>query len=334
MLIMQQSKIAFLTEMGFEGRVPANHSNMRTEFAWMHALDADHRHLHHYTEIQGYDHVFIIFPKGKTFLSAEGSKLINGENPVSGLLASSFIHTLKQNNKKVYYVQEGPHWWWNDYEIIDQINFYNMLAEVDTIFAHNYEDQKYYIGLFPNKVITTIPTLMIEDSIKDIECKSEEKAIIGGNFARWYGGFESYIVAQEFQVPIWGQTSHAMRDNESHLIQHLPRVMWTDWIKQLSTFKYAVHLMPTVAAGTFALNCAYLGIPCIGNNKVDTQKICHPMLSVDVEDINTDRQLATQLKKDKSFYEECSRVAKAGYEVAYSLDGWKDNIKRKLDTLG
>jgi hypothetical protein len=44
-------RIAFITEMGFEGKVPSNHSNMRTEFAWMHALNADHRHLHHYTEI-------------------------------------------------------------------------------------------------------------------------------------------------------------------------------------------------------------------------------------------------------------------------------------------
>ena len=25
-------KVAFLTEMGFEGKVPSNHSNMRTEF--------------------------------------------------------------------------------------------------------------------------------------------------------------------------------------------------------------------------------------------------------------------------------------------------------------
>lgn len=331
---MHQSKIAFITEMGFEGKVPANHSNMRTEFAWMHALNADHRYLYHYAEVQGYDYVFVIFPKGKTFLSAEGSRLIQGENPVSGLLVSNFIDVLKQNNKKVFYIQEGPHWWWNDYEVIDQINFYNMLAKVDAIFAHNYEDQKYYTGLFPNKVVTTISTLMIEDSIKDIEWRPEDKAIIGGNFARWYGGFESYIVAQEFKVPVWGQTSHATRDHESQLVRHLPRVMWTDWIKQLSTFKYAVHLMPTVAAGTFALNCAYLGIPCIGNGKVDTQKICHPMLSVDVEDINTARKLASQLRKDKSFYDECSRVARAGYEVAYSLDGWKDSMKRKLDTLG
>lgn len=331
---MQQSKIAFITEMGFEGKVPSNYSNMRTEFAWMYALDADHRNISLFEDVKGYNHVFVIFPKGKTFLSAEGSKLADIINPVSNLISPDLIKVLKSHNKKVYYVQEGPHWWWNDYEVVDQVNFYNMLIEVDAIFAHNYEDQKYYIGMFPTKPITTIPTLMIENSIKDIGWKPEDKAIIGGNFARWYGGFESYIVSQEFKVPIWGQTSHARREREDQLIQHLPRVNWIDWIKQLSTFKYAVHLMPTVAAGTFALNCAYLGIPCIGNNKVDTQKICHPMLSVDVEDINTARQLATQLKKDKSFYEECSRVAKAGYEVAYSLDGWKDNIKRKLDTLG
>ena len=31
--------IAFFTEMGFTGKVPRTHDNMRTEFAWMCALD-------------------------------------------------------------------------------------------------------------------------------------------------------------------------------------------------------------------------------------------------------------------------------------------------------
>jgi hypothetical protein len=326
---MQQSKIAFLTEMGFEGKVPSNHSNMRTEFAWMHALNADHRYLHHYTEVQNYDHVFIIFPKGKTFLSAEGSRLINGENPVSGLLSSNLIEVLKENNKKIYYVQEGPHWWWNDYELADQIGFYNMLAKVDTIFAHNYSDLNYYAGLFPTKAIMLLPTLMIEDSIKDIEWKPEEKAIVGGNFARWYGGMESFTVAQKFEVPIWGQTSHAMRQGEDQLVNHLPRVMWTDWMKQLSSFKYAVHLMPTVAAGTFSLNCAYFGIPCIGNEKVDTQRLCHPDLAVDVEDVEKALMLAERLRDDKDFYEECSRAAKENYKKYYN----EKLFKEKFNTI-
>jgi len=326
-------KLAFITEMGFAGKIQADYNNMRTEFAWMYALGADHYHLGSFSLVKDYDHVFIIFPKGQINYSTIGVKLGGVPNPYSSLLASDWLQKLKVNNKKVYYVQEGPHWMFTELEIADQIHFYNMLTSVDAIFAHNYEDQKYYLGLVPNKVVTTISTLMIEDSIKDVEWKPENKVIIGGNFARWYGGFESYIVAQEFQVPIWGQTSHAIREHEDQLIQHLPRVMWTDWIKQLSTFKYAVHLMPTVAAGTFALNCAYLGIPCIGNKKVDTQKICHPLLSVDIEDVESARQLASQLRKDKNFYEECSRIAKTEYEVGYSLDEWKKSMKRKLDVF-
>jgi hypothetical protein len=326
-------RIAFLTEMAFQGKIPVNNPNMRTEFAWMHALDADHHSIYSFQGVKDYDHIFVIFPKGKTFLSAEGSKLINGENPVSGLLNSNLVEVLKETNKKVYYVQEGPHWWWNDYELIDQINFYNMLAKVDKIFAHNYSDLNYYAGLFPDKHISLIPTLMIEDSIKDVEWRPEERAIVGGNFARWYGGFESYIVAQEFKVPIYGQTSHAMRDNEGQLIYHLPRVMWTDWIKQLSTFKYAVHLMPTVAAGTFSLNCSYLGIPCIGNALVDTQNYCQPDLAVEVRDVITAKLLAKQLVEDKDFYEHCSKEAKQNYQKYYALEVWKEQMKMRLDEI-
>jgi hypothetical protein len=319
-------KVAFLTEMGFEGKIPSNHSNMRTEFAWMHALDADHRHIHHFQEVEGYDHVFVIFPKGKLYLSAEGSQLADDQNPVSELLIKEPVERLKLTNKKVYVVQEGPHWWWNDYNMYDQVRFFNMMVACDGIYAHNEHDAKYYRGMFPSVSVNVIPTLMIDSIVENIQPVREEKVIIGGNFARWYGGMESFTVAQRFQVPIWGQTSHAMREGEDQLISHLPRVMWTDWMKQLSSFKYAVHLMPTIAAGTFSLNCAYFSIPCIGNEKVDTQRLCHPDLSVDVEDVEKAAMLAERLKDDKEFYEECSRTAKENYKKYYSIDKWKSKI--------
>ena len=334
---MTQSKIAFITELPFEGKVNKDYNNMRTEFAWMYALNADHFNINVAAineYLINYDHVFIIFPKGKTFLSAEGSKLVDQQNPASDLLTIDLVGRLREKgNKKIYYVQEGPHWWWNDYEIKDQVNFYNMLAKVDKIFAHNYSDLNYYAGLFSEKEISLLPTLMIEDSIKDIEWKPEEKAIIGGNFARWYGGFESHLVAKEFNVPTWGQTSHAMRPYENYLIQHLPRVDWVNWIKQLSTFKYAVHLMPTVAAGTFSLNCSYLGIPCIGNALVDTQAYCQPDLAVEVQDVNAARLLAKQLVKDKDFYEHCIKEAKENYRKYYDLKVWKEQMKLRLDEI-
>lgn len=325
-------RVAFLTEMGFVGKVSATHPNMRTEFAWMHALSADHYNIHDYKVVTGYDIIMLIFPKGKLFLSAEGSKIVEELNPVSGLLSADIVGTLKANNKRVCYVQEGPHWWYNDYELVDQINFYNMLSSCDIIFTHNESDTEYYKGLFPTTAIHVLPTLLIDDSIHSLQINTDDKVIIGGNFARWYGGFESYIVAQEFKLPIWGQISHATRFGEEQLLQHLPRVNWVDWMKQLSTFKYAVHLMPTVAAGTFSLNCAYFGIPCIGNINVDTQRLCHPHLSVDVHNVSKARELAKKLLHDNEFYTQCVNEAINNYKLHYSLDVWKQKMKTIFNT--
>lgn len=302
-------RVAFVTEMGFSGKVPNTHKNMRTEFAWMVHYNADHFNIRRLGDVVGYDKVFIIFPKGRVFLSAEGSKLIDDTNPVSELLNIDIVSILKsQNNGEINYIQEGPHWWFNDYSIQDQILFYNFLSKCDVIYAHNTSDAKYYRGLFPEKKIEIMKTMMVDVLVKDIKPSTSDKVIIGGNFARWYGGFESYIVATEFRLPIWVQTSHAMRENEELVdgLNHLPRLEWLDWMKELSSFKYAVHLMPTVAAGTFSLNCAYFGIPCIGNVEVDTQRICHPELSIDVNDVEEARNLAIRLRDDSDFYNECS----------------------------
>ena len=323
--------ITFLTEMGFEGKVPVNHPNMRTEFAWMYALDAVHSNLFNYKSVKNQDHVFIIFPKGETFLNTVGVKLVDKSNPISNLLTIDFISELKNNNSKVHYIQEGPSWFFNDYEIPDQFNFYNLLSKCDSIFAHNEHDVKFYKGLFPNKEINVIRTLLIEELISHIKPITEEKVIIGGNFAKWYGGFQSYVVSNIFEVDKWTQDSHAKRINEKNIpdLNHLQRLSWAGWMNILSTFKYAVHLMPTIAAGTFSLNCAYFGIPCIGNIKVDTQRICFPELSVDVEDVEKATKLALKLKNDNDFYNLCSSKAKSLYRQNYDIKIWKNRINLK-----
>ena len=325
-------KIAFITEMGDMTKIPSTHDNMRTEYAWMHALDADHYSIQNIHNVTGYDHIFMIFPKGKLNLSAEGTTIGNQYNPVSKYLEQPIVSILKQSNKFVYYIQEGPSWWFNDYEMCDQVGFYNMLNDVDAIYAHNDHDVKFYKGLLPDSIVNTIPTLMIEDLIRDIDNVKSDKVLIGGNFARWYGGFQSYMVANEFGYPIWAQESHARRPGEEGMpnINHLPRLSWLEWMKQVSTFKYAVHLMPTVAAGTFSLNCAYFGIPCIGNKHVDTQRLCHPDLCVDIDDVESARKLANALLKDKEFYNHCSNNAKQLYRKHYDLDLWKTKIHTTL----
>jgi len=321
-------KIAFLTEMGFHGKIPANHPNMRTEFAWMHALDADHYNVNQFSTIAGYDWVMLILPKGGTSLTSEGVRLNNIPNRFADLYAKPFVGVLKKHNTKVAFIQEGPAWYVNDFSLPDQCNFFNQLAECDVIFAHNDYDVRWYEGWFPDKKVTTIPTLMIEELIRDISPITEDKAMVGGNFCRWYGGFQSYLVATEFKCPLFVPTSHCSQPGEEQMpgLSVLPRLIWVDWIKTLSTFKYAINLMPTVAAGTFSLNCAYFGIPCIGNKRVDTQRRCFPRLSVDAENVRSARDLAMRLKLDPDFYKECSDHAKLFYKNNYPLDIWQKNV--------
>ena len=109
-------------------------------------------------------------------------------------------------------------------------------------------------------------------------------------------------------------------------LNHLPYMDWSDWINNLSQFKYGVHLMPTHAAGTFALNCAYYGIPCIGYEGLDTQELCFPHLTIEMGNLNKAKQLAERLKTDKDFYNHCSKNAKINYMNYFHISKFKEKF--------
>ena len=230
---------------------------------------------------------------------------------IEQLIQVDIMKQLKRVCKKVGTMQEGPHWYFQDYTMEQQIWFYNLLAELDFIWCHNEIDLKYYKGLTDKKCYVN-PTLMIEDFIES-ESKDRKGVIIGGNMVRWYGGFDSYIIATAFDEDIYAPSMGRKIDREDEMdINHLPYMTWVEWIRSLSSFKFAVHLMPTWAAGTFTLNCAYWGIPCIGYKGLDTQHL-HPSLSVDYGDLDTAKILAKRLKIDEDFYQKCSTECKNLY---------------------
>ena len=299
-------KIAFFTEMGFQGKVTRTHDNMRTEFAWMVALDADHYNIHSNLDTQ-YDLGIVIIPK---------------KNP------DFDINVLNQYCKKVAVMQEGPNWYWQDYTLEQQIWYFNTLTSADIIFTHNESDRKYYKGLTNHTDVRVMPSLMIEDAIGNLELESRINVIIGGNFVSWYGGFDSYSIAQELahNEKVYAPSMGRKQPLEEHLLTHLPYLNWRQWIHKLNEFKYGVHLMRTHAAGTFALNCAYLRIPCIGYYGLDTQEICHPDLTVDVGDLELARQLAQKLRNDKEFYLYCIDKCKYQYEQYFTENKFKEKF--------
>ena len=294
-------KVAFFTEMGFEGEIPITHENMRTEFAWMVALNANHYNINSIPN-QQYDLGIVIIPK---------------KNPQFEL------GILKQYCSQVAVMQEGPHWYFQDYPLNQQVWYFNTLMESDIIFTHNKSDKIYYEGLTGHKDVRVMKSLMIEDAIGEVKNVEREGVIIGGNFVNWYGGFDSFIVSQEITDIVYAPSMGRKQPGEEQFVKHLPYMNWKQWIHKLNEFKIGVHLMRTHAAGTFALNCAYLGIPCIGYEGLDTQEICHPDLTVKLGDIVKSKTLIKKLKNNQKFYTHCSKKAKTNYKRLYHENHFK-----------
>jgi len=296
-------KVAFFSETGTNQKYPRNFPNARTEVAWCLALDAPMCALD-------------VLPKEQFDL---GIVIIPKNNPKVSL---DFIRKVCD---KVAVMQEGPHWYFQDYDIDKQFHYYNTLRSADWVYCHNESDVKYYRGLGCEDV-RVMRSLMIPE---DILPRSEwgDETIIGGNFVSWYGGFDSYIVAREIGDPMSAPSMGRKQEQEDAIedIKYMDYMSWREWISALSQFNIGVHLMRTHAAGTFAMNCAFHGIPCIGYRGLDTQERCHPNLSVDVGDLETAVKLAKRLKSDIGYYDACSDQAHMGFSEYYTEYKWLEN---------
>ena len=322
---LKDYKIAWFTEGGWQGKVGLDNPNMRNDVATMYTLGAEHYPIFQISEVlqhfgeNHFDFGIVTLPKTKT----------------EELLKFDMMGDLKKLCKKTISMQEGPHWLFQDYTMEQQIWWFNALTEFDMLFAHNHKDVNYYKGI-TNKPVHKMPTLMLTERLGIESSKQKnDSVIIGGNMVRWYGGFDSYIVAQEFGVPISAPSMGRKIDREDELdINYFPYMTWTEWINNLSQFKYGVHLMPTHAAGTFALNCAFHGIPCIGYGGLDTQEELHPRLTVRDGDMTLAKQYARDLKNDEDFYIECAESCRKNYKFSkYNESKFTPYITNILEEL-
>ena len=304
-------KIAFFTEMGFKGKIPRTHKNMRTEFAWMVALNADHYNMRELPEKE-YDLGIVINSKNHP-------EWVN-------------VNALKSKCKQVGVMQEGPFWYFQDYPLPNQVHYFNNLMSADIIFVHNEQDKDYYQGLTNHNDVRVLRSLMIEDPIESITpLESRSGVMIGGNMKSWYGGFDSFMLAKSITNEIYSPQMGRRQEGEEQLgIIQLPYLEWNQWISELSKVRIGVHMMRKHAAGTFAMNCSYLGIPCIGYEGLDTQKILHPELTVKDGDLKTARKLIYRLHNDKEFYTLCSDLTQLLYKEHYHEDKFHPAFEKQF----
>ena len=315
-------KVAFFTEGTWQGKVETTHPNMRTDLAWMVALDAIHIPI--YTALRSVvDSVNDQFDIGIIILPKQNIEEI-AQYDLCRLRSSGLC-------KMLAIMQEGPSWYWKDWPVDVQIWYYTSLLAMDFILCHNEIDKLYYTGLLGRNDVFKLPTLLLTDPLDETKLTSINErtgAIIGGNFVSWYDGFDSYIIASLITDDIYAPSMGRKQPGEYLIenIKYLPYLQWRDWMYELSKRRYAIHLMRTKAAGTFALNCAYLGIPCVAYNGIDTVDICHPDTSVAEEDLVSARKIIKRLANDEDFYMECSISTRRNWEKYYKIDVFVENF--------
>ncbi len=310
-------RIGFFSEAGYEGKVPRNYDNMRTDVAWVCALDATHHPIAKLRSLPDnlYDVGVMILPKNR--------------KPLLDWFPNSVLKEYRRVCKKVTIMQESYYNYWQDSPIAEQIWYFNFITEMDLIFCHNDIDLLYYNGL-TNVRTELLPSVMIKD---DIVRRSEwgDGVIIGGNWVWAYGGFDSYQVGLELTDDITAVTTGRMKPEEEQVLKHLPWMMWGEWIKTLSQFNVGIQL-GTASAGTFNLNCSFHGIPCIGYSNVNTQDILHPLTTVEVGDIDNAKHIARKLK-DEKFYNLCSETTMKRYETFYTEEIFVKSVKEIMKTI-
>ena len=301
-------KVAFFSEIGENKRYERDHANARTDVAWCIALDAPMCSLNVLPD-EKFDLGIVIIPK---------------KNPNVNL---DFI---RKCCDKVAVMQEGPHWFFQDYQVEWQFHYYNTLMKADWVYCHNESDLSYYRGL-GCKDVRVMRSLMIPEGLVP---RSDwgDVTMIGGNFVSWYGGFDSYMIARNIGDPIHSPSMGRKQPQEDMIedIKYLDYMDWRDWINALSQYNIGVHLMRTHAAGTFAMNCAFHGIPCIGYRGLDTQEVLHPSTTVEVGDIYSAQIYGDKLKNDNDFYKECSKTAKNKFNEFYTEEAWKENWNKQF----
>ena len=172
-------KIGFFSEAGYTGKIERNNPNIRTDSAWVCALDATHHpiSLLHQIPDNTYDFGIMIIPKNK-------EELYN----------YPLIEQMKRVCNKIGTMQESTYWYWQGGTVQSQLWYHNILQSMDIIFCHNDMDLKYYKGITDVRC-ELMPTLMITDHVKTYD--GERKGVmVGGNWVTAYRGFDSYIISK------------------------------------------------------------------------------------------------------------------------------------------
>ncbi len=308
-------KILIMTEKDFNGYIPTTfQNNLQWDIYLQKSLNA--YHLSFYS----------LQLKGFNFKKFDMAIVIPPyDNPN---VADIFKHISKDTTLVV--MQEGSKDHWLNYSIKQQMNYINAVNHAAAFLSPNKKDIAFY------KVILKIPihqfsiycdTLQVKEfGNTKVKKKIPKSMMIGANFdLRGMGLADVYVgsgIVKNIGIPT--MRNALVKDNDTFVnemfkvnTQVYPYVEQKDWLPILNRYQVAVHLANETGTGQLQIQCACLGVPCIGTKDIDLQSYLFPELTIDNSELEEGRILMKRLMNDKTFF---SQVMTEAYRRVSELD--------------
>lgn len=265
-----------------------------------------------------------------------------------------FVPRIKQRwpGKLVALYQEAEVDWPLKRPIQDQIDFFKAVKQCDVFLAHNNRDADFYAAVKGDDKVFAVPTPLPIGRISDMrlpraERWSRKEIAFGSAFDdRAYGLFGYLVAARElkhsssFTLVQYARSVYADTRNEDMRncfgvhFESLPYLPWLDFCARMSKVYVSMNLMPAAAAGRDTIMFAALGIPHIGNYRLDAMQNCFPELTVDPVDTFSSSRLLHRLLRDEDFYVRVSETAMKQAERHHTISAvnqfLKEQFKEKL----
>ena len=133
-----ERRITFISQKNPSGIIDRNQEHLPVDVAQQCALKATNIHYSQLEQInEKFDIAILLIPKT--------------EDDRNSLVNLDIVGLARKIANKVWFMQEGPSWIFQDLPLHQQFWHYNVLANVDGILCENDTDIPYYTGLVGDK---------------------------------------------------------------------------------------------------------------------------------------------------------------------------------------
>ena len=286
--------IAYVTEMGLHGRLRKDFKDFRTVESWIYGFNAFNIPFKKLEtqNLEEFDLFIVIIPKNNVGVCKKVIDLLPLE--------------------KTAIMQEGPCYYFQDCPAAENLKYVELLEKCKFILCHNIRDTDYFSQF--NDTCVKLPTCCDTQ----LEFKRDEyskSAMMFGTFSSWYNGQTSYRILKETGFDVWMPMMGRFKKDEgiqtnNNKVKVLGYLPWFKFMEDIKNISIGCHMMPTMAASSYAIHCLDLNTEVLtmgGVKKIEDCSVGEKVLSInkdtnDVEYKKITNVFTRNLKENEKMY--------------------------------